>query len=154
MKKKYLSMVSAIERIHRLYLDLISAELERLKITDINNIQALLIYNIGDKTLSVGEICARGYYLGSNISYNLRKMAQSGYLEQTVAVHDKRSSLTKVTKKGAQLYKNIDNILSQQAVLARRECFVDFDNLCDDLNRLEVFFGGLFLKSTREVMLD
>ena len=50
MKKKYLSMVSAIERIHRLYLDLISAELERLKITDINNIQALLIYNIGDKT--------------------------------------------------------------------------------------------------------
>ena len=154
MKKKYLSIVSAIERIHRLYLDLISAELERLEINDINNMQALLIYNIGDRTLSVGEICARGYYLGTNISYNLRKLAQIGYVEQTAAVHDKRASLTKLTKKGLQICKNVDNIIGKHSVLAKKECLVDFDNLCDDLNRLEVFFGGLFLKSSREVLLD
>ena len=154
MKKKYLSIVSAIERIHRLYLDLIGAELERLGINDLNNVQALLLYNIGERTLSVGEICARGYYLGTNISYNLRKLAQVGYVEQASAIHDRRASLTKLTKKGSQLCKNIDEALIKHATAARKECLVDFDNLCDDLNRLEVFFGGLFLKSSRDALLD
>ena len=57
-------------------------ELDRTGIADINNIQALILSNIGKEELTVGELTNRGYYLGSDVSYIVKKMVENGYLEQ------------------------------------------------------------------------
>lgn len=149
MKNRYLEMICSFERLHRLFFEIISSELTRLKITDLNSVQALLVYNTGGNVLSVGEITARGYYLGTNVSYNLKKIIACGYMQQTPSEYDKRSSLIKLSKKGLQLYHALDEAFNQQAVLAKKEVFSDIDSLADLLNKCEMFFGKLVLKNSR-----
>ncbi len=69
-----------IERLHRLLLDVIKNDFDRLGGADLNSVQALLLYNIGDAELTAGELKTRGYYLGSNVSYNLKKLVDMGYI--------------------------------------------------------------------------
>ena len=92
MQDQYFQLVMMIERLHRLFLDVVKLELDRMKIIDINNIQAMILYNVGQSKLTVGEIANRGYYLGSNVTYNLKKLVKSGYLIQEISPHDRRSS--------------------------------------------------------------
>ncbi|MDP2193661.1 MAG: helix-turn-helix domain-containing protein, partial [Alphaproteobacteria bacterium] len=95
MKDTYLESVIMVERVHRLFLEVLKIELEKIGVIDINNVQSLVLYNIGEGQLTVGELTNRGYYLGSNVSYNLRKMVQYDYVEQIQSAHDKRSSYVK-----------------------------------------------------------
>ena len=81
MKESYFEAVVMIERLHRLFLELIKLELDRMKRRDINNVQALVLYNIGENQLTVGELTNRGYYLGSIVSYNLRKLVKYCFVE-------------------------------------------------------------------------
>ena len=74
VKEVYFDAIIAIERLHRLFLDVVKIELDRLQIQDINNIQCFILYNIGENLLTVGEVSNRGYYLGSNVTYNLKNM--------------------------------------------------------------------------------
>ena len=97
-----------------MYLEVVSHELERLKKQDINNIQALILYNIGPNQLSVGELTNRGYYMGSNASYNLRKMLQNDYIEQSKSLHDARSTQIALSPKGLELYKELDQAIDNQ----------------------------------------
>ncbi len=76
LKGRYLVSLKLIERLHRLLLDVIKDEFERLGRSDVNSVQALLLYNIGDAELTAGELTSRGYYLGSNVSYNLKKLVE------------------------------------------------------------------------------
>src|SRR5260221_14195497 len=92
VQEKYFEIVMLLERLHRLFLDVVKAELDRNRIVDINNVQCMILYNIGKTKLTVGEISNRGYYLGSNVTYNLKKMVENGYLVQEQAPHDRRSS--------------------------------------------------------------
>src|SRR5690242_1140035 len=80
LKGRYLVCLKLVERMHRLLLDVIKDEFERLGRTDVNSVQALLLYNIGDAELTAGELTSRGYYLGSNVSYNLKKLVEAGYI--------------------------------------------------------------------------
>src|ERR1043165_9244240 len=80
LKGRYLVSLKLIERLHRLLLDVIKDEFERLGRSDVNSVQALLLYNIGDAELTAGELTSRGYYLGSNVSYNLKKLVDAGYI--------------------------------------------------------------------------
>ena len=80
LKSRYLVSLKLIERLHRLLLDVIKDEFERLGRADVNSVQALLLYNIGDAELTAGELTSRGYYLGSNVSYNLKKLVDAGYI--------------------------------------------------------------------------
>src|SRR5436189_4440354 len=91
VKDKYLQTTRLIERLHRRFLDVIKSELDRLGIEDINNVQTLILYNIGNENLTIGELTNRGYYLGSNVSYNIKKLVESEYLVQERSPHDKRS---------------------------------------------------------------
>jgi len=93
-----------IERLHRYFLDVVKMELDRKQVEDINNIQGMILYNIGHDEMTVGELTLRGYYLGSNVSYNVKKMTENGYIEQSRSVHDKRSIRVKLTDKGKELY--------------------------------------------------
>ena len=104
MSTPYFEAIQHIERLHRYFLDVVKVEIDRKGIQDVNNVQAMILYNIGHDELTVGELTLRGYYLGSNVSYNVKKMVENGYLEQERSVHDKRSIRVKLTEKGTELY--------------------------------------------------
>ena len=107
MENQYFEMVMLIERLHRLFLDVVKAELDQQNIIDINNVQSLILYNIGPNKMSVGEVSNRGFYLGSNVTYNLKKLVENDYLIQEQSAHDKRSSHIRLSKKGAALYEKL-----------------------------------------------
>ena len=92
-----------IERLHRRYLDVVRAELNRLGIKDINAVQALLLNNIGSDEIIIRELIERGYYQGSNVSYNIKKLVDHGYIEQERDPHDKRSVRIRLTGKSKDL---------------------------------------------------
>lgn len=103
MKEAYFETIRLIERLHRQFLEVVKVELDRTGIVDINNIQALILANIGKEELTVGELTNRGYYLGSNVSYNVKKMVENGYLEQERSPHDRRSVRVRVSEKGLEV---------------------------------------------------
>jgi DNA-binding MarR family transcriptional regulator len=115
MKILYYDIANCIERSYKLFLDVIKGELDRMRIYDINNVQALMLYNIGDKEVSVGELTSRGMYLGSNVSYNLKKLIQAGYIVQTPSEHDKRSLHVRLSERGQQVYTQMDQCIMEQA---------------------------------------
>lgn len=110
MPKTYYETVQLIERMHRHFLDVLKIELERLSVQDINNVQALILYNIGGDDLTVGELTVRGYYLGSNVSYNVKKMVEAGYLKQERSQHDRRSVRVHLSDKGKALKEKVSEI--------------------------------------------
>ncbi len=103
----YYESIVLIERLHRHFLDVLKTELDRLGIQDINNVQTLILYNIGEDDLTVGELTARGYYLGSNVSYNVKKMVENGYIVQERSAHDRRSVRVRLSDKGVDLREKI-----------------------------------------------
>jgi len=109
----YYDAIQLIERLHRHFLDVLKVELDRQNIQDINNVQSMILYNIGDDELTVGELTIRGYYLGSNVSYNLKKMVENGYLVQERSVHDKRSIRVKLSEKGQELKNMISDMFKR-----------------------------------------
>jgi DNA-binding MarR family transcriptional regulator len=103
MNNQYLEVISLVERLHRQFLEVVKLELEGLGIHDINNVQAMMLFNIGDAEMTVGELTLRGCYLGSNVSYNVKKMVENGYLGHERSVHDRRSIHVRLTEKGSKL---------------------------------------------------
>jgi DNA-binding MarR family transcriptional regulator len=121
MKQVYLETILLIERLHRRFLDVVKSDLDRLKVEDINNVQTLILYNIGADQLTVGELTNRGYYLGTNVSYNVKHLVESGYLIQEKAPHDKRSTRVKLSERGAALVEKMDALIERNvADLDRR----------------------------------
>ncbi len=112
-QQAYQEIIHRVERLHRRFLDVLSIELMKMGIEDINNIQALILYNIGQDTLTVGELTARGYYLGSNVSYNLKKLVECEYITQERSAHDKRSVRIKLSDKGANLRKKLGEMFAR-----------------------------------------
>jgi DNA-binding MarR family transcriptional regulator len=98
--KYYLETLNLIERLHRQLLDVIKDELDRKDEREINSVQALLLFNVGDQELTAGELRTRGHYLGSNVSYNLKKLVDSGYIHHERSAIDRRSVLVRLTRKG------------------------------------------------------
>lgn len=115
MREHYLQTTRLIERLHRRFLDVIKAELDRLGIQDINNVQTLILFNINVDQLTVGELTARGYYLGSNVSYNVKKLVENGYLLQERSAHDRRMTRVKLSQKGLDLTAKIDELYARNA---------------------------------------
>src|SRR3954451_14958408 len=103
MADEYLQAISCIERLHRQFLEVVKPELDGLGIRDINNVQAMMLFNIGDADMTVGELTTRGCYLGSNVSYNVKKLVENGYLAQERSEHDRRTIHVKLTQKGRAL---------------------------------------------------
>ena len=107
--------MTLIERLHRQFLEVIKDELDRVGIQDINNVQALILYNIGEDEVTVGELTNRGYYLGSNVSYNLKKMVEYEYLLQQRSTHDRRSVRVRLSDKGRELCSQIGEMFERHA---------------------------------------
>jgi DNA-binding MarR family transcriptional regulator len=114
LKGRYLVSLKLIERLHRLLLDVIKDEFERLGRADVNSVQALLLYNIGDAELTAGELTSRGYYLGSNVSYNLKKLVDAGYIHHQRSTTDRRSVRVSLTEKGQEVSEVINSLFQRQ----------------------------------------
>ncbi|MBY0462633.1 MAG: winged helix DNA-binding protein [Alphaproteobacteria bacterium] len=148
MKDSYFEAVVMIERLHRLFLEVVKMELDKLHTRDINNVQALVLYNIGKSQLTVGELTNRGYYLGSNVSYNLRKMVQNDYVLQVPSPHDRRSSHVKLSAKGLELFERLDKVLGSHATTLHKEVAnsESMNDFCHTLRKLETFWSGLLTR--------
>jgi DNA-binding MarR family transcriptional regulator len=114
VRHAYYEAVLLIERVHRHFLEVIKLDLDRQGIQDINNVQALILYNVAQDEMTVGELTARGYYLGSNVSYNVKKMVENGYLIQERSPHDRRSVRVKLSGKGLALHKTLNEYIEKQ----------------------------------------
>jgi DNA-binding MarR family transcriptional regulator len=110
VKEVYIETILLIERLHRRFLDVIKTELDRLKIEEINNVQTLILYNINSEQITIGELTNRGYYLGSNVSYNVKDLVEKGFLIKERSTHDKRSTRVKLSDKGLALCAKIDEL--------------------------------------------
>jgi DNA-binding MarR family transcriptional regulator len=115
VKAAYLESISLVERLHRQCLEVVKAEMDRRGVRDLNNVQALILFNIGEEEFSVGELTQRGYYLGSNVSYNVKKMVEHGYLIQERSPHDRRSFHVRASEKGVQIYRSLSTLFDGHA---------------------------------------
>ena len=110
LKQTYLDAIRLIERLHRRFLDVVKSELDRLGMEDINNVQAVLLTNIETESLTIGELTNRGYYMGSNVSYNVKKLVENGYLMQERSAHDRRTTRVHLSEKGLQVVAAVSDL--------------------------------------------
>ncbi len=111
----YVDLTRLIERLHRRFLDVLRTELNRLGITDVNAVQCLLLTNIGEEEVNVRDLMERGYYQGSNASYNIKKLVESGYLIQERSTQDRRSVRLRVSDKGLDLCRKVTQLDEKHA---------------------------------------
>jgi len=144
----YLEALTLVERLHRRLLDVIKDEFDRRGRADINSVQALLLYNIGDKELTAGELRTRGYYLGSNVSYNLKKLVEMGFLDHQRSRVDRRSVRIKLTDKGRDIFDIVETLYQKHVVTIEQvggiSC-TEFTALNKALHRLERFWTDQIL---------
>ena len=144
----YLEALTLVERLHRRLLDVIKDEFDRRGRADINSVQALLLYNIGDKELTAGELRTRGYYLGSNVSYNLKKLVEMGYLDHQRSRVDRRSVRIKLTDKGREVRDIVDMLYQKHIGTVTQVGGInsdEFATLNKSLQRLERFWTDQIL---------
>lgn len=140
----YLEMLSLVERLHRLLLDVIKDEFERVGILEINAVQALLLFNIGENEVTAGELKSRGYYQGSNVSYNLKKLVDTGYMHHQRCAIDRRSVRVRLTQKGRDVRQLIARLFVRHADGLQEKGVVGLDGLDEiahTLKRLERYWG-------------
>lgn len=112
---RYLETLTLVERLHRLLLDVVKDEFERLGIFEINPVQALLLFNVGDNEVMAGELKSRGYYQGSNVSYNLKKLVEMGYMHHQRSEIDRRSVRVRLTAKGQRIQSVVARLFATHA---------------------------------------
>jgi len=141
--KHYLETLNLVERLHRQLLDVIKDELDRRDEREINSVQALLLFNVGDQELTAGELRTRGHYLGSNVSYNLKKLVEAGYIHHARSEADRRSVLVRLTPKGEVVREMLSELFDRHLGSLEPVGNVtdgDLDGLNTSLRRLERFW--------------
>ncbi|MGO4716792.1 transcriptional regulator LdtR [Bradyrhizobium sp. 2TAF24] len=144
----YLEALTLVERLHRRLLDVIKDEFDRRGRSDINSVQALLLYNIGDKELTAGELRTRGYYLGSNVSYNLKKLVEMGFLDHQRSRVDRRSVRIRLTAQGQEIRRIVEALYQKHVKTVELVGGIsneEFAGLNKSLHRLERFWTDQIL---------
>ncbi len=148
IKTDYLEALTLVERLHRRLLDVIKDEFDREGRDDINAVQSLLLYNIGDAELSAGELRTRGYYLGSNVSYNLKKLVDQGFINHQRSRKDRRSVKVSLTEKGIEVSKIVDGLYNRHLKSIEQVGGIgcdEFKAMNKSLHRLERFWTDQIL---------
>lgn len=143
-KPTFLECMQLVERLHRRLLDVIRIRLEEMNKADINAVQALLLYNIGSMELTAGELKTRGYYLGSNVSYNLKKLVEMGYMVNKRSEHDRRSVRISLTESGLQICELVDRLYDEHLAGMLKDDVFDYGKLKDmrlSLREIERFWS-------------
>jgi DNA-binding MarR family transcriptional regulator len=139
----YLDALSLVERLHRLLLDVIKDEFERLGIIDVNAVQALLLFNIGDNEVTAGELKTRGYYQGSNVSYNLKKLVEMGYMHHQRCEIDRRSVRVRLTQRGREIRDIVTKLFANHAEGLQSKGVLSvqgIDDITSSLKRVERYW--------------
>ncbi|WGJ14503.1 MarR family transcriptional regulator [Methylocapsa sp. D3K7] len=139
----YLEALTLVERLHRRLLDVIKDEFDRRGRSDVNAVQALLLYNISDKELTAGELRTRGYYLGSNVSYNVKKLVETGYLHHARSRVDRRAVRISLTGKGRDIHEIVAALYDKHVSTVEQIGGIsteEFSKLNQSLVRLERFW--------------
>lgn len=139
----YLDSLGLVERLHRLLLDVVKDEFERLSVLDVNAVQALLLFNVGDNEVTAGELKSRGYYQGSNVSYNLKKLVENGYMHHTRCEIDRRSVRVKLTERGHELRHVVVDLFQRHAEGLIEKGVItanELDNINTALKRMERYW--------------
>ena len=134
----YLELLTLVERLHRRLLDVIKDEFDRRGRSDVNSVQALLLYNIGDKELTAGELRTRGYYLGSNVSYNVKKLVETGYLHHARSRIDRRAVRISLTDKGRDVHEVVSGLYDKHVMTVEQIGGIS----SDEFKRLNLAFSG------------
>ncbi len=140
----YLDTLGLVERLHRLLLDVIKDEFERVGILEINAVQALLLFNIGDNEVTAGELKSRGYYQGSNVSYNLKKLVETGYMHHQRCEIDRRSVRVRLTARGREIRDLIAALFERQSAGMQSKGVLGLDRMEEvnsSLRRVERFWA-------------
>ncbi|MAM60928.1 winged helix DNA-binding protein [Maritimibacter sp. UBA3975] len=140
---QYLDALSLIERLHRLLLDVIKDEFERLGVLEINAVQALLLFNIGENEVTAGELKSRGYYQGSNVSYNLKKLVEMGYMHHQRSEIDRRSVRVRLTDKGRHIRDVVGGLFERHSAGLEERAILSLDGIDEvntSLKRVERFW--------------
>lgn len=144
IRSLYLESLQLVERLHRRLLDVIKDEFERQGRSDINAIQALLLFNIGNAELTAGELRTRGYYLGSNVSYNLKKLVELGFINHQRSRVDRRSVRVSLTPKGKDVAEVVDGLYERHIGSIEQVGGIDLDEFRQmnrALQRLDRFWN-------------
>ena len=139
----YLEALALVERLHRLLLDVIKDEFERVGVLEINAVQALLLFNIGDHEVTAGELKSRGYYQGSNVSYNLTKLVEMGYMHHQRCEIDRRSVRVRLTPRGREVRDIVAELFSRHAEGLQSRGVLEFDgieHITTSLRRVERYW--------------
>jgi len=148
IKALYLESLTLVERLHRRLLDVIKDEFDRQGRNDVNPVQALLLYNIGNSELTAGELRTRGYYLGSNVSYNLKKLVDQGLIHHQRSRVDRRSVRVSLTEDGQKIGEIVDKLYQRHIgsiELVGGINIDEFQRLNKSLQRLERFWTDQIL---------
>lgn len=143
LRPRYLECLNLVERLHRQLLDVIKDELDRRGERVVNSVQALLLFNIGDQELTAGELRSRGHYLGSNVSYNLKKLVEAGYINHQRSYTNRRSVHVSLTDKGIEIGTAVAKLFERHLESVEAVGNVggaDFETLNTSLRRLERFW--------------
>ena len=139
----YLDNLALVERLHRLLLDVIKDEFEQLNILEINSVQALLLFNIGENEVTAGELKSRGYYQGSNVSYNLKKLVELGYMHHQRSELDRRSVRVRLTEKGRKTRGMVAELFARHAEGMEKRNLITtsgLDEINTSLRRMERYW--------------
>ncbi|MBL4917722.1 MarR family winged helix-turn-helix transcriptional regulator [Szabonella alba] len=139
----YLESLALVERLHRLLLDVVKDEFERLGLLEINPVQALLLFNIGDNEVTAGELKTRGYYQGSNVSYNLKKLVDLGYMHHQRSEIDRRSVRVRLTEKGRGVRVVLNDLFSRHTEGFEKRGIIDaagMEDINQSLKRMERYW--------------
>ena len=149
----YHDIARIVERMHRRFLDVVRVELGRVGIDDISPVQVLMLMNIGTEELSVRDLMERGYYLGSNASYNLKQLVETGYVDRAPSLRDRRSARLRLSEKGMSLCGELRRLEATQAdVLIRTDDDSgDFDVTYRTLRKLERAWSDIIRYDGREL---
>ena len=148
LKPRYLESLTLVERLHRRLLDVVKDEFDRLEWKDINAVQALLLFNIGDSELTAGELRTRGYYLGSNVSYNLKKLVDMGFIHHQRSRVDRRSVRVSLTEDGQNIANIVEKLYHRQINTVEQVGGInpdEFARMNKSLQRLERFWTDQIL---------
>lgn len=139
MSDVYGQLTQMIERLHRRMLDVIRFELEQAGVSDINPAQALMLTKIEGREVALRDIIERGYYIGSNASYNIKQLVEADYVVQKRSDHDKRSVKVSLTKKGEELCKKLVEFNAGQAerLAGTKEAAAQLGSTIEVLRNLE-----------------
>jgi len=141
---QYLEALSLVERLHRLLLDVIKDEFERLGILEINAVQALLLFNVGENEVTAGELKSRGYYQGSNVSYNLKKLVEAEYMHHQRCEIDRRSVRVRLTEKGRRVHLIVEELFLRHADGLEARSVLDLNGIEEintNLRRVERYWS-------------